>query len=157
MGFLFWSYIMERFWNKVNKHAENGCWEWAAGPCGHWGYGGFTIDGRSMYAHRVSWMFEHGPIPDGLYVLHKCDNPPCVNPDHLFLGTHTDNMRDMVEKGRARGGSLPGESNGQAKLTEADVLAIRADKRTQQAIADEYGVSRRAIGYIKNRKTWTHI
>ena len=147
---------MERFWNKVNKQAENGCWEWVAGRFSA-GYGGFGLDGKMKYAHRVSWMFEHGPIPDGLFVLHKCDNPSCVNPAHLFLGTHADNMRDKAEKGRAVGIPQPGESHGSAKLTEADVLAIRSDNRIGRVIAAEYGVSREQIWRIKRRENWTHI
>ena len=147
---------MQRFWNKVNTAGPNGCWTWTAG-CTRKGYGVFKLDGATEMAHRTSWMFEHGPIPDGLFVLHHCDNPPCVNPDHLRLGTHADNMRDRNEKGRAASNPQPGESHGRAKLTEADVLAIRADSRTHRAIAAEYGVSRRQISYVKNRKLWTHI
>jgi len=142
---------MERFYNKVNKQAENGCWTWTA-SCFHRGYGQFKLGGTMKSAHRVSWMFEHGPIPAGLHVLHRCDNRRCVNPDHLWLGTHADNMRDKAEKGRAAG-----ESHPNAKLTEADVHAIRADKRSQRAIAAEYGVSISQIGFIKNRKRWSHI
>jgi hypothetical protein len=149
---------MERFWSKVNKQAENGCWEWTASKRGR-GYGQFKLDGTMATAHRVSWMLEHGPIPagegyHGTCVLHRCDNPPCVNPDHLFLGTNADNMRDMAEKGRQ---DAAGESNGRAKLTEADVHAIRADNRSPRAIAAEYGVSQNQISLIKNRKRWTHI
>ena len=145
---------MERFWNKVNKQAENGCWEWAAYRI-RGGYGQFKLDGTMELAHRTSWMFEHGPIPAGLLVLHHCDNPSCVNPAHLFLGTQADNMRDKAEKGRAS--RLPGESNGMAKLTEADVHAIRSDNRSQRTIAADYGVGKTMIGDIKNRKNWTHI
>ena len=147
---------MQRFWNKVNKQAENGCWEWAAyrDPDG---YGGFSLDGKGERAHRASWILEHGSIPDGLHVLHHCDNPRCVNPAHLFLGTQADNMRDKAEKGRAVNNPQPGESHPMSKLTEADIPAIRADKRSQRAIAAEYGVSRQQIGRIKNRKRWTHI
>jgi hypothetical protein len=146
---------MQRFWNKVNKQ-ENGCWEWTAHLNTN-DYGQFKLDGKLQLAHRASWMFEHGPISDGMHVLHHCDNPSCVNPAHLFLGTHADNMRDMAEKGRAARNPQPGESNGSAKLTEADVLAIRSDKRSQRAIAAEYGVGHSAISLIKNRKVWTHI
>ena len=145
---------MERFWNKVNKQAENGCWEWTA-SVNNKGYGWFRLDGKNRGAHRVSWMLQHGAVPGGLFVLHRCDNPSCVNPDHLWLGTNADNMRDKVEKGRAP--ALPGESNGQAKLTEADVIAIRADHRSLRAIAAEYGVSHALIGYIKRGDHWSHI
>jgi len=150
---------MERFWNKVNKAGPNGCWEWTG--CAHGrGYGYFWLDGVMKLSHRVSWMFEHGPIPageghHGTCVLHRCDNTSCVNPDHLWLGTNADNNRDKAEKGRAS--RLPGESHGRAKLTEADVHAIRADSRYQRVIAAEYGVSLGQISKIKNRKLWTHI
>ena len=149
---------MQRFWNKVNKQ-ENGCWEWTASERdgGGRGYGGFWLDGKWRKAHRASWILEHGAIPVGLHVLHHCDNPPCVNPDHLWLGTHADNVRDMHAKGRAASNPQPGESNGHAKLTEADVLAIRADSRYHRVIADEYGVTQPLISLIKNRKRWSHI
>lgn len=90
---------METFWSKVDKTGE--CWVWVAGRFVT-GYGAY----RNQGAHRVSWGLMNGPIPAGLFVLHRCDNPPCVRPDHLFLGTHTDNMHDKVAKGRASGQQL---------------------------------------------------
>jgi hypothetical protein len=119
-------------------------------------------------AHR--WTYERfiAPVPDGMYVCHTCDNPPCVNPSHLFLGDQFANMQDMTAKGR---GSVwahvmperrhPGESNGSASLTESQVLAIRdryaAGGISQQALADECGVHQTAVSAIIRRKTWTHI
>lgn len=87
----------DRFWSKVRK--GDGCWEWTAWINSN-GYGEFTKDHKNLKASRVSWILTYGPIPDGLFVCHHCDNPPCVRPDHLFLGTPLDNMRDMIAKGR---------------------------------------------------------
>jgi HNH endonuclease len=93
--------LADRFWEKVKK--TDGCWEWTARRLPK-GYGTIScVDHRtSLCAHRVSWELHNGPIPDGMWVLHHCDNPQCANPDHLFLGTHTQNMRDMLAKGRGR-------------------------------------------------------
>lgn len=88
-----------RFWAKVAK--SDGCWEWT-GPRLPRGYGVIRADGRQTYAHRVSWLLHFGPIPDRAFVLHHCDNPPCVNPAHLWVGSQADNVRDMIAKGRAR-------------------------------------------------------
>ena len=91
---------MTRFWSKVQK--TDGCWLWTGSRNRTWAYGRFRSGPgrRSVLAHRFAWELVHGPIPGGLFVCHHCDNPSCVNPEHLFLGTHTDNMRDMVNKGR---------------------------------------------------------
>lgn len=89
----------ERFWSRVEKGPD--CWVWT-GPRGQRGYGQINVGGRTLRVHRVSWAMHHGD-PGELFVCHKCDNPPCVRPDHLFIGTHTDNMRDKISKGRGRG------------------------------------------------------
>jgi hypothetical protein len=97
---------VERFWAKVDKDTPGGCWEWMASVfVDRYGYGKFNEgtshdDNRTVYAHRFAYELESGPIPDGMHVLHQCDNPPCVNPAHLRLGTHADNMREMVERNR---------------------------------------------------------
>jgi len=91
--------LHERIWKKVRLTPS--CWEWTGGNFS-WGYGAITFDGRHTTAHRVFWTIANGPIPKGLFVLHKCDNPSCVRIDHLFLGTHTDNVRDCLRKGRYR-------------------------------------------------------
>lgn len=99
----------ERFWAKVDK--GDGCWEWTGGRANR-GYGHVEpVRGQNRSAHRVSWELTNGPIPDGLWVLHRCDNPPCVRPSHLFLGTHADNMRDMEAKGRGKHPVLFGPLN----------------------------------------------
>lgn len=122
---------------------------------------------RPILMHRLSWEHHVGPIPKGLLVLHRCDNPPCFNPNHLFLGTQADNMADMDAKGRRHKGPVDttnlhrGEQASWAKLTEAQVREIRARyvprKVTQDYLASEYGVSRRTIGMIIDRVNWKHI
>jgi|CXWL01.1.fsa_nt_gi hypothetical protein len=145
-------------------HVTPGCWEWIAGKFPG-GYGQFWINGTQKHAHRISFEIYIGPIPEGLYVCHHCDNRACVNPDHLFLGTHQDNMDDMMSKGRVgqRGWNwrLPGHSQGSlntaAKLTEEQVRAIRQDPRRQQAIANDYGICQVMVSEIKRRKAWKHV
>jgi hypothetical protein len=95
--------LAERFWAKVDKNAPGGCWLWTA--CrNQLGYGEFSVKNRSMWAHRVAWELVNGPIPNGLEICHNCptgDNPSCVNPEHMFLGTHADNLRDAIKKQRS--------------------------------------------------------
>lgn len=145
--------LEERFWSKVAK--GGGCWEWTRYREPDWGYGIFrAVPGESMQkAHRVSWEIAHGPIPEGMQVCHRCDNPPCVRPDHLFLGTHLDNMRDRNAKGRqSRDGSTPGENSTSAKLTDEQVKDIRdrylAGGVLQQDLAAEYNISQTQISRI---------
>jgi hypothetical protein len=109
--------------------------------------------GRLVFAHRYVWQAIHGPIPDGMVVCHHCDNPPCVNPEHLFLGTQQENLDDMRRKSR---GAF-GERNGQAKLRSDQIQPIRDDPRPQATIASEYGVTVMAINRIKLGKAWTHV
>jgi hypothetical protein len=108
--------------------------------------------------HRVAWELAFGPIPEGLWVLHHCDNPPCVRPDHLFLGTNLDNVQDKCRKGR--GAVLSGVLNGRAKLSDEKVRAIRAlrsDGATLTSVAEQFDVSLSVVSRIVNRKTWRHI
>ena len=149
--------LEERFWTKVNKKGDDECWEWQACRNSD-GYGSIGYKKSTALAHRVSWELHFGPIPEGMQVLHKCDNPPCMNPNHFFLGTHTDNMRDRKAKGRANySNNAKGEKNGAAKLTCSDVIAIRKDTRTHKAIAKDYGVDFNTIYRVKARKLWGHI
>ena len=99
---------LERYWNKVGKTED--CWLWTANKF-KGGYGQYQFLGKPNGAHRISWIIHYGEIPKGMHVLHRCDNPPCVNPNHLFLGTHTDNMKDKAEKGRSRTNNKKGSSN----------------------------------------------
>ena len=147
--------LLDSFWSRVHK--TDSCWNWTAGKSGE-GYGRFGAGrryGLSEYAHRISWAIHFGIIPDNLHVLHRCDNPSCVNPKHLFLGTHQDNMLDRDTKGR--NAHLSGEKAGNSKLTEAQVLGILTDNRSRKVIAKEYGISRMQVSNIVNRKSWRHI
>lgn len=158
--------IAARFWKFVRKSTEpDGCWEWQ-GSTLH-GYGQFMWYSRiPRGAHRVSWEMVYGPVPDGLWVLHRCDNRPCVRLNHLFLGTSQDNTADMVAKGRGTIGDrnpsrlypdrvVRGERHPFAKLTDAQVEEIRARVAaggvTHQQLATEYGVNRPHIGRIIRR------
>lgn len=133
--------------------AASGCWEWQG--CRPRGYGQIRLDGGMRLAHRAAWKAFRGPIPDGLCVLHRCDNPPCLNPEHLFIGTRADNNADKAAKGRARGAVMPGRSNPSAKLTEDEVRQIRASVgQTQRALAARFGVTQPQICAIRLRKSW---
>ena len=176
--------LADRFWSKVDIGTD--CWTWSAY---RWpkGYGCFWLDGRSQRAHRVAYILANGPIPDGLYVCHRCDNPPCVNPHHLFLGMALENSKDMVRKDRGpqglthgrhtkpertargtRNGSVlhpesrpRGEHHGQAKLTEADVRAIRGMKQddgwSNHRIARKFGVAASTIRKVCIGTSWSHV
>lgn len=131
------------------------------GDCHHWlgaktrdGYGSVRFEGRSWLAHRLVHHITNAPVSDDVLVCHNCDNPSCVNPQHLFCGTQQDNMDDMVLKGRQR--SRTGSDHANSKLTEADVLNIRSDRRTHKVIAMDYGVSRGLVSLIKRGAAWKH-
>jgi hypothetical protein len=141
---------VERFWAKVDK--TGACWEWTAAK-DSWGYGRFSIDGKLYGAHRVSWELAYGDLPDDMSVLHRCDNRKCVNPGHLFLGTHQENMLDMKLKKRSRSG----ESAHHAKLGPASVEEIRSLAATgvlQRDLALKFGVSTRQIRRILSKENW---
>lgn len=143
-----------RFWDAVNK--SNGCWEWTKARKQS-GYGQFVNSRTSVSAHRYSYILAFGDIPDGLSVLHRCDNPPCVRPDHLFLGNARDNSRDMVSKGRHRNGNLHGNGHPNSKLNNIVVRLIRLDTLPYAALAKKWGVSKGHIARIKARQSWRHI
>jgi len=151
--------LEERFWEKVAfLGAEpDECWEWR-GAKSEQGYGYIRGSGHGsmLRAHRIAWELANGPISAGTCVLHRCDNPSCVNPAHLFLGTSTDNSHDMVNKGR----SARGERNGESKLIEQDVHEIRqmlSQNILERVIAKKYGVSRKAISTIKTGENWNWL
>lgn len=148
-----------RFWSRVSKAPHSkGCWEWQ-GQTDKGGYGTISINDRNKRAHRMSYELAYGELPAELDVLHTCDNPTCVNPSHLFLGTDVDNMRDKVAKDR----QCKGESHGMSKLTEEQVLEIRrrykryAKVDNTVTLAREFGVHQSRIFDIVNRKKWKHI
>ena len=142
-----------RFEAKIQR-SEDGCWLWL-GSRNRRGYGYFYVNGGVVRAHRAAWEFANGPIPDGLLVCHTCDNPPCVRPDHLWLGTYVDNARDRDAKGR-----MPvraGEAQSAARLTEDAVRQIRASKLSQPALARQFGVSQRLIWAVLKGESWRHV
>ena len=144
---------MDRFWNKVSKSDD--CWEWLAHKNPK-GYGKFRYAGANgCLAHRVSWELEYGDIPDGMHVLHRCDNPSCVRPDHLFLGTNKDNVEDRVSKGRQR--SHVGTNNPRAILTPDQVRYIRYSSATADNLAAVFNVKASYIPHIKSRKVWRNV
>lgn len=140
-----------RFWSKVDRSRD--CWGWTASvqPTGH---GLFGLGGRAggmVLAHRVAWTLANGPIPEGMNVCHSCDNPPCVNPAHLWLGTQADNLADMRRKGR--GYITPtGESHPRARLTDDQVAHIRVSRERPGLLAARYGISREYVWQL--RRGW---
>lgn len=148
--------IEQRFWEKIDRIShKSGCWVWLAARH-KFGYGRLSLPGRPsrhIYAHRFSWILHYGSIPDGLCVLHRCDNPACANPEHLFLGTRCDNCHDRENKGR---GTF-GETHPQAKLCEKDVVEIRKAKLSGVQLATKFGVSPMLITRIRKGRIWKHI
>ena len=156
-----------RFWRMVDKRGPDDCWGWTGGktPFGHGRFRRGRKDEGQVGPHCFSYELHVGPITDGLFVLHKCDNPSCVNPSHLFLGTQSANLQDCRDKGRLQGHfqngpdarRRRGSSHPVSKLTEAQIPAIRQDPRSYCAIAKDYGVDNSLIGRIKRREAWAHV
>jgi hypothetical protein len=149
--------ITDRLLSKIRVNAETGCWIWTANK-NNKGYGKLRVGDEKQYAHRVAYELYRGPIPKGIVVCHRCDNPACVNPDHLFLGTQAENIADMMVKGRQRLTERRGTCNGNSKLSEADVVAIRsAENLKLRELAAHYGVTPTLISYIRRGKNWSHV
>jgi hypothetical protein len=153
--------LFGRFWSKVR--IGDGCWLWSAfvAPSGYGMFGlGSRRDGSARVhpAHRVAYALAVGPVPAGQVVAHRCDNRACVRPSHLFLGTQSENMRDMAAKGRS--GALRGSDNPQSRLTERDVASIRRAARrgaVQRRLAERHGVSESTVSLIIKRRGWRHV
>lgn len=147
--------VQQGFFRKVEFDPNSGCWLWT-GRVNDDGYGRVRLP-RSTGAHRLSYEWAHGEVPAGMVVMHKCDTPACVNPDHLRAGTQLDNIADRKAKGRSRGGDRRGEKNRAAKITAADALTIRqliSAGASQTAVAALYPISRSQVGRIANGLKW---
>lgn len=149
---------LPRFMQKVAKQpGPDGCWLWT-GALSHNGYGFFKMHPKMVKTHRFAYERFIGPIPDGMLVCHHCDVPRCVNPAHLFVGTHADNHSDREIKGRGR--RLHGETNPRSKITAADVYVIRAAcgaGTSQQAVADQFGITQGMVSRIMRGVAWKHV
>lgn len=151
--------LVARFWAKVDRQESSKCWEWTAHR-NRKGYGQMGVGTGSRQprcsSHRISWELHFGAIPDGLFVCHRCDNPPCVNPAHLFLGTHTENVADMTNKRRQAFGSRSGRS----KLSESSVLEIRRlydSGVSHKKLARIFGIGNTCAYMAAARKNWRHV
>ena len=158
------------FWSHVDKAGPSTCWLWTLGHSPK-GYGLFWRNGRMERTHRVSWELANGTIPHGMCVLHSCDVRSCVNPEHLFLGTNTDNVADMVSKGRQAIGDshgarvhpeclARGSRHGTAKLRQYEIPVIRillSSGISMMDVANNFGVSERAVHLLKHGATWKHV
>lgn len=149
--------LLRRFWSRIDtSQGEGACWPWTGGRTAR-GYGRFRMGGKSVAAHRFALVLSHGQIPPGLSVCHSCDNPPCCNPTHLWVGTAADNAADLNAKGRASRGSM----HGRAKLTEGQVLDIRQEYSRgsvrQIDLAHRYNVNQVTISAILRGETWLTV
>jgi hypothetical protein len=155
------------FWGKVDRSGgPDSCWNWTAAlnqnGYGVWG-GNRKIGLKSGIAHRAAWVLTYGPIPDGMFICHHCDNPPCCNPAHLFLGTPQDNMDDMDRKGRRVSVSRPADLNPNAKLTWDDVREIRRLYRRgvrgcgSKVLAERFGTTHQSVLAIVNNRQWIEV
>ncbi len=153
--------LKEIFEGKFTRRSKNNCWLWEGSRQTN-GYGRIGFNKKYYKAHRLSYAFYKGDVPNDLEVCHKCDNPPCINPNHLFLVTHQENIQNMIDKGRSNFvGSPPGEKAGSTKLTDKQVREIRAKYKPKiynmSTLAKQYKVSKVCIFLILKRKNWKHL
>jgi len=134
----------------------SGCWLWTEALNGA-GYGVANVSNKVERAHRLSFLAFKGSIPDGMYICHSCDEPSCVNPDHLFAGTPKQNMDDMRAKGRQVLGERRGQRNGSAKITDAQAVEIYKATDSNMVLAAQYGITSTMVGYIRSGKNWAHV
>jgi hypothetical protein len=148
---------IDRFMQYVEMIPESGCWIWM-GALFDDGYGAFKLNGQKR-AHRAAYQLFVGEVPTGMFICHRCDTPACVNPAHLFPGSHADNTLDMMRKGRNGiiSEKKKGERHHAARLTEDQVRSIRADPRSNQELAPIYGVRWKTIWQVRRRDSWKHI
>jgi len=162
---------VERFWPKVSKELGQGpwgdCWEWAANRHPQ-GYGLFWAHPKDVCAHRFSFELANGPIPEGMEICHRCDNPPCVRPSHLFLGTHADNMADCAAKGRAAKGerngrhtkpasTVRGERSGRCKIDDRQLIELRklsSEGWSTRDLSARFGITTKHVCFIRARPEW---
>lgn len=149
-----------RLYERCRLNKKTGCLEWQGAVINRVdrsrAYGVLRFRGRNVLVHRLSWEVAYGPVPEGLNVLHRCDNPRCFNPDHLFLGTQADNLADCIAKGRCS----QGEGHYNSKLTEADVVTIRrmkASGSSYKTLREMFGVSQGVVQRVVAGKSWRHV
>lgn len=151
--------LIDRFNAFVVCDEGGGCWSWLGGK-NRQGYGKFSVGGSTKMAHRVSYEIYYKKIPEGMMVCHKCDNPECTNPEHLFLGNAAENMRDKIQKGRHKG-AAKGQQHHNSRLKESDVKEIRqtyaAGKASQYELAQRFCVTQSQISAIVNKRKWGHL
>jgi len=148
-----------RFWAKVRVKSPTDCWPWDASLNSN-GYGRFRVHPHNFIASRVAYRISHGSIPRGMEICHSCDNPKCCNPNHFFLGTHRDNIRDAVAKGRMTHVGPKGMDSCRAKLSDQQVNEIRrrlSDGHRQRDIARSFGIGKTTVAHIYHRRTWGHL
>jgi hypothetical protein len=151
--------LTERFFAKVRCSGPDDCWLWQ-GYTDIYGYGRIRDNVKRIFAHRLSYQIHVGPIPDEMHVLHRCDTPACVNPSHLFLGTHAENMTDMGKKNRARGKVAHGSDNASAILTESSVVEMRRlyhEGVPVRELSQRFGVSLATADCAVHRRSWKHV